>query len=69
LNNKINSKIPNSSDPKSEIVDYLKSHGIVSEDEIAQALNLHIIDVLDALLELEKKGVTVRVDEVESLGN
>lgn len=55
--------------PKSQIIDYLESHGVASEDELAQKLNLHIFDVLNALFELEEKGVTVRVDEVEPLGN
>ena len=57
----MNDKTPKSMNPKSEIIEYLQRHGIANEDEIAQALNMHIIDVLDALLELEKKGVTVRV--------
>jgi predicted Rossmann fold nucleotide-binding protein DprA/Smf involved in DNA uptake len=49
---------------RNEITKYLKNHGIAGEDEIAQALRLHIIDVLDALFELEKNGKVRRVDEV-----
>ena len=68
LNNNPNSKTPKKSHtPEFEIVDYVKSHGVASEDEIAQALNLHIIDVLEALFELEKKGLAKRVDEELSL--
>lgn len=65
----MNSKKTKSLNPKSQIIDYLESHGVASEDELAQKLNLHIFDVLNALFELEEKGVTVRVDEVEPLGN
>jgi predicted transcriptional regulator len=66
---KKDSKITQRRDSKSEVIGYLKIHGIADEDEIAQALNLHIIDVLDALLGLEKKGIVKRVDEVLSVGS
>jgi len=65
----MSSKISKPVNSKSEIVEYLEKHGVASEDEIAQALNLDIITVLDELFELEKKGVTVRVDEALPLGN
>jgi len=69
MNKKMSCKISKSLNPKSEIIEYLERHEIASEDEIAQALNLDIITVLDELLELEKKGIAVRVDEALSLGN
>jgi DNA-binding Lrp family transcriptional regulator len=69
MENKTENKIPKSSETESEIIDYLQNNGVASEEEIAQALNLHIIDVIDALLELEKKGIALRVDEVLLIGN
>jgi transcription initiation factor IIE alpha subunit len=38
------------------VVDYLEKHKITTEDEIAEALALHIVDVLDILHSLEKEG-------------
>ena len=38
------------------VVDYLEKHKIATEDEIAEALNMHIVDVLDILHSLEKDG-------------
>jgi len=69
LNNKMNGKPLKSLNMESKIVEYLERYGVAGEDEIVQALNLDIITVLDELLELEKKGVTIRVNEVELLGN
>jgi transcription initiation factor IIE alpha subunit len=38
------------------VIEYLEQHKIATEDEIAEALNLHIVDVLDILHSLEKDG-------------
>lgn len=65
----MNGKPLKSLNMESKIVEYLERYGVAGEDEIVQALNLDIITVLDELLELEKKGVTIRVNEVELLGN
>jgi transcription initiation factor IIE alpha subunit len=62
----MNSKVPKSLNPKSKIVDYLESHGIASEDELAEVLHLGIIDVLNILFEMEEKGVVRRVPDASS---
>jgi len=41
---------------KTRITEYLDAHDNATEEEIAQALDLHIIDVLNALIEMEKAG-------------
>lgn len=38
------------------VVEFLEKHKIATEDEIAEALALHIVDVLDILHSLEKDG-------------
>jgi len=52
--------------PKEEnatrIIEYLKHHESATDEEVAAALNLHIIDVLDAVIELEKKGIVKSID-------
>jgi hypothetical protein len=47
---------------KKRIVDYLKTHDSADEEEIAAALEMHIIDVVEATLELEKQGVIKEVE-------
>jgi transcription initiation factor IIE alpha subunit len=62
----MNNKIQKSSNPKSEIVEYLESHGIASEDELAEALHMHILDVLNILFEMEEKGIVRSVPDESS---
>ena len=42
---------------KEKIVEYLRNHDSADEEEIAAALDMHIVDVVEATLELEKDGV------------
>ena len=42
---------------KKRVLDYLAEHRDAEDYEIAEALNLHIVDVLDALILLEKDGL------------
>ena len=42
---------------KKKVFEYLQKHREAEDEEIAQALNLHIVDVLDALLLLEQEGL------------
>ena len=44
-------------DNKTRIIEYLRVHEGATDEEVAGALNLHIVDVLDAVIELEKKGI------------
>jgi DNA-binding MarR family transcriptional regulator len=66
VNSTLSHTIPRLSEPKLRITEFLKGCGNASEDEIAEALHLHIIDVLGALLELEKKGFVKRFDNESS---
>ena len=50
-------------DIESRIVNYLKAHDGATEDEIAEALGMHVVDVLDALATLKKEG-SVKSTEV-----
>jgi DNA-binding MarR family transcriptional regulator len=61
-------KKPTITETETKILEYVRIQGITSEDEIADSLNLHIIDVLNALYGLEKKGIVKRV-EGSPLGN
>jgi transcription initiation factor IIE alpha subunit len=57
-------------DIKLRITEYLKVHGCVDEDEIAKALDSDVIDVLDALYELQETGVVICIaDESSSDSN
>ena len=51
---------------KEKIVEYLKTHGKPTEDEIAKDLGFHVVDVLDVLLQLEKQGAVTK-EEVEEV--
>ena len=42
---------------KKQVFDYLAEHKDAEDYDIAEALNLHIVDVLDALILLEKDGL------------
>ena len=42
---------------KKKVFEYLQKHREAEDEEIAQVLNLHIVDVLDALLLLEQEGL------------
>ena len=42
---------------KKQILNYLAEHKDAEDYEIAEALNIHIVDVLDALILLEKDGL------------
>ncbi len=46
--------------PKRRIVGYLKEHGSVTAEELSQALQLDIADVLCILFNLERKGFVER---------
>lgn len=48
---------------KTRIVEFLRTHVGADEDEVAETLGIHIIDVKDILLELEREGKTKRLDE------
>ena len=41
---------------KTRVLEYLETHDSPTEDDVAKDLNLHVVDVLDALHELEKEG-------------
>lgn len=41
---------------KKQVLDYLNEHKDAEDYEIAEALNIHIVDVLDVLILLEKDG-------------
>jgi predicted ArsR family transcriptional regulator len=53
---------------KTRISEYLAAHDNATEEEIAQALNLHIVDVLNALIEMEKEGEVSSEPVEESKG-
>ena len=53
---------------KTRISEYLEAHDNATEEEIAQALNLHIIDVLNVLVEMEKQGEVTSEEVEESKG-
>ena len=39
-----------------KILEYLKSHSQATEDQIAKDLNINVVEVLDSLITMEKKG-------------
>ena len=41
---------------KKRVLDYLAEHTDAEDYEIAEALNLHIVDALNVLILLEKEG-------------
>ena len=53
---------------RAQISEYLAAHDNATEEEIAQALNLHIVDVLNALIEMEKEGEVSSEPVEESKG-
>ena len=50
---------------KARIAEYLDAHDNATEEEIAQALDLHVIDVLNALIEMEKDGDVISEPDKE----
>lgn len=60
LDGKLSHTIPSVHNKQFEILKYLRAHGNAGLDELATALDLKLMDVLEVLIELEKKG------EVES---
>lgn len=48
---------------KARIIKYLKRHDKATTDEIAQALNLPVVDVLNMLIELESEGIIQSIDD------
>jgi transcription initiation factor IIE alpha subunit len=42
---------------KKQVLNYLAEHKDAEDHEIAEALNLHIVDVLDVLILLDKDGL------------
>jgi len=42
---------------KKQVLDHLAEHKDAEDYEIAEALNLHIVDVLNVLILLEKEGL------------
>jgi DNA-binding MarR family transcriptional regulator len=61
MNKKSNSK-PTLTDTEAKILDFVRVMGFAKEEDIAETFNLHIIDIKNALLELEKKGIVKRVE-------
>jgi len=47
---------------KRKVFEYLQDHKEANDEEIAQALGLHIVDVLQALVLLEQDGLVRSVD-------
>jgi predicted ArsR family transcriptional regulator len=40
-----------------KILEYLKSHKTATENQIVKDLNINLVDVLDSLITMEKKGL------------
>jgi len=49
-------------DAKTRILNYVKAHVGATEDDIAEDLDMHVINVLDALITLEKEGLVKNTD-------
>jgi DNA-binding MarR family transcriptional regulator len=56
LNGKLSHTIPKLVSPTSKIIDYLRLHGEATETELASALRLSVVDVINTLKKLEKEG-------------
>jgi len=52
-----------SRETKKRVLNYVIEHPGAEDSEIAEKLNLHIIDVMAALVILEEEGLVKRVEE------
>jgi len=48
---------------KEQVLRYVTEHPGASDDEIAEKLNMHIVDVISALLLLEEEGKVKSIEE------
>jgi len=52
---------------KEQVLRYVVEHPGATDDEIAEKLNMHIIDVVSALLLLEEEGKVKSIEEDSKL--
>ncbi len=63
MNDKLIEVNPRLSDTQYRIIEFLESNGVTEEYKIAEATHLHPIELLNELLELERKGLVIRLDD------